>query len=69
MIKTILCRRIYRNNEIITLKEAKEKYKWIHYDAWIKDNWLGIVRYNNVQFCDYNEFIPVMHNGEQLIQK
>lgn len=45
---------IYRNIELTTLKEAKEKDHWLHYDKQIKDNQLGIIR--DTQFSDFAEF-------------
>lgn len=58
---------VYNSLELLTLKEAKEKYEHLNYLVWLKDDDLGYVVYSVADFI--NNFKPVTRKGNQLVEK
>jgi len=65
MLKAESRNMMYRSEELITLKDAKIKFKYLKYLGWLKDYDLGIVVNQNM---DDGSFAPVTYEGKQLFE-
>ena len=57
---------MYQSKELRTLKEAKERFEYLKYLDWLKDNDLGIVTYSG---SEDPWFTPVTRLGMQLVEE